>query len=96
MKTTMKITVESEETGTRYKISHEGDALGREANELITSLRFYWSTVDRYERAKESLPIMKEKRKEMKQRVKEVAAYIESFQTEGRLEESKTDQSVPF
>lgn len=96
MKTTVTITVESEERGNCYKISHEGDALGYEVNDLVTAVQLYWNKVQERENAKESLLVMKEKRKEMKQRIKDAEAYVVGAQTEGYLSKSKEQEPIPF
>lgn len=96
MKTIVTITVESEEKGTRIKISHEGDSLDyNDGGAINGALNEYRHAVFHHAKAEESLPVMKEKRKAMKQRVKDTAAYIEEFQTVGRLNECKEDD-IPF
>ena len=87
MKTTVTISVEEVAKGHMVKINHEGDQLPGDLLKSVTDgVEYYWRAVYDHERAKQSIPLMKQRRKAMKKRINDLEKYIDEIQGDGQLE----------
>jgi hypothetical protein len=86
MRTTINITVEKTNGGHRFKITHEGDQLDRDAGiETFAALRGYWEAIAAYSQSRESVNIMKSKQENITQRINLCVDTIKQFQGEGLI-----------